>query len=113
MDSERIEQILQRHYPADMPDGMKERVLSKATTQLGPARRRPGFVLKLVFAAALILLVALANVSDHARQVRLAGGHWQMEAGTFAVIAEQRRITQLLLASTDTWDVTPKARKQL
>jgi hypothetical protein len=90
MDNERIEEILGQHYPTDMPEGMKERVLLRATSELR-SRRGRSLGLRLAFAG-VILLVAFASVSDHARQVRMAAGHPTTDGQTFAMIAEHRAL---------------------
>lgn len=74
MDAERIEKILKEHFPQDEPQGARERILSRAARELRPARSRVWVKIWWAFAVLAVGTIALANVSDHARQVRMAGG---------------------------------------
>jgi hypothetical protein len=75
VDTERIEKILKDHFPLDEPEGARDRILSRAARELRPARSRLWVKLQWAFAVLAVGTILLANISDHTRQVRVAGGN--------------------------------------
>jgi len=115
MKPERIEEILDKRFPSEEPLGMKERVLARAAERR-PVRRPAWPVLKLAFAGAVGALILLANVSDNARQARLADGHYGRKAVTAPAgggLAERMKMTRELLACAGPYDDGRRERKPL
>ena len=116
MKPEQIEKLLDESFPANMPEGMRWRVLSRARQELQPAKTRIWRNLKVAFVCTVIALVTLANISDSARRTRIAGGcneSPELNSRTIASFLERQRLTQEAFASTDPWIDGRKERKPL
>jgi hypothetical protein len=114
MKPERIEDILSEHFMGCEPEGAKERILSRASAELRPPKRRGFSIAKWALAGTVAATILLAQVSDHARQVRLAQGQCQSPASITragAVLAEQHRMTEEMIALAGPWDYRQKERK--
>ncbi|MDO8683128.1 MAG: hypothetical protein Q7N50_06570 [Armatimonadota bacterium] len=74
MDIERIEEILRANFPASDSDGPRRRILDGAFHELRPPKPRVRMIVKWVFAVAVVAIILIGNISDQARQVRLARG---------------------------------------
>ena len=74
MDDRRIEEMLRTSWKPESPDGMRERVLRRARGELANSRRPVLGMSRWKFALASLglLVILLANISDHARQIRLS-----------------------------------------
>lgn len=76
MNDKLIEQKLRESFSPEPPAGMRERVLGRAGQELSPAQSRmraPWFVnWRLAMATAGVLVVLTGNVSEYARDARLA-----------------------------------------
>lgn len=102
MDQERIEQILNENYPADQPEGMRERVLAEASRELRPARLGWQSNLKLAFVGSLALFILIANISDSTRRTRLNGSHGN-PARTYAAAPEAANSLRTLTREALAW----------
>ena len=74
MDDRRIEEMLRESWKPEPPDGMRERVLRRARGELAHSRQPVLGMSRWKFALASLglLVILLANISDHARQIRLS-----------------------------------------
>lgn len=106
MDDRQIENMLRDSWDPQPPDGMRERVLRRAQEQ--SARSRSGRPIlgtarwKLALAGLGIAVVLLGNISDYARQSRIAQMMDGVSSTGVAVgersLLEQRREIEKLLA---------------
>lgn len=117
MDQDRIEEILRESFPKDEPQGMRERVLSKAAGELHPARVSWWPKVRLAFACAAVLLVLFANLSDKARQSRIAGvpdAQPRLSTEyTVKALAERQKLAREMMAWTGRDAKIPKVGDQL
>lgn len=72
MDDKRVEQLLRESWNPDPPDGMRERVLDKASRQASRRWTLREHSRQAATVAASLLVVLLTGLSDRARQARLA-----------------------------------------
>lgn len=106
LEPERIEETLEKRFPKGEPEGMRERVLSRARQELRPAKRRVLRGLKLGLACAAVIMILCANISDSARRTRLAAGHPtrpELDARAVVALLERQRMAQESFASGHSW----------
>ena len=72
INDEQVEKLLKESWSAPPPEGMRERILRRASADALSARPRRIPVLKAAFAALAIGIIVFGNVSDAARQARIA-----------------------------------------
>jgi hypothetical protein len=117
MDSDRIEEILNKGFPAEEPEGMRDRILSKSSRELRPSRANWWPKAKLAFAGAVLLLLISANISDRARESKIAGfpatQHPMTTEPISRVMADSQALTREMIARMGSSVESSKMREQL
>lgn len=98
MDNDKIEQVLRENYPAPDAASARGRILEHAARELRPVRSGLCSGIRWAVTAAVAATILLANISDHARQIRLTGGRDGTPALSAAAIAERQRLACDLFA---------------
>ena len=102
MDSEQIEKILQENYPSEGPLGMRQRVLEAALQELKPKKTiKLWHRVQFAFAAVLVGIILIANISDNTRRARMSETKDQK--------LNPNAITTLVAHRDIIWDVAPNA----
>ena len=95
MNDEQVEKVLKESWSASPPEGMRERVLRRASAEALPARPGRIRVLKVACAALAIGIIVFGNISDSARQARMVranGGQLPRIAGSASLLALRYRL---------------------